>query len=330
MSEATWHLKSSRLFVVHVIHVLLTRIKKRYFFGAQILLYTLLCKQHFRANMDVEMKQRRSKRKKLAQERMELIAHVMSHAEKRAREDNELEATDKPKRIVINDEVLLEAAGIGFMNESVNNNFKYTTILGTITTNKTHASLTEELNKIGMRLETFQERLLEFVTEFVLDTDNWIGKVLIEGKSYQLDFTDPEFTELLHQYITEVSLSPTDDVAWEIGPHFSRVHLHFTVHLSYNAGFRGFFHLDRDKLFRGIRGLRAFSGITWDGNRLPYINLRYIADPAAKIKAYMKKLGNKSLAERTLQRINEYKRKIADRQQQLHGNRDEDELLLES
>lgn len=185
-------------------------------------------------------------------------------------------------------------------NNAHKQSYKRSTLLITITTNKTCFAIANETN-----FTNFKSRLEAWIRGFVIDKDNWVAKLNTEdyGK-ISVYFEDAYHNETLKGVIDSITI---DELAWEEGKKFNRLHCHIMATCKYIM-FNGYFHLNREDLFNGIRSNLPY--INWYG-RLPYINLRYIKNAVDSVADYIKKLHDaehfESLAKRTLDRINEYK-----------------------
>lgn len=201
---------------------------------------------------------------------------------------------------------------------------KYCNLLGTITLNKTPSSITAYVTKNhNSTIEQFKSWLEDALKSFVKDKNNWIPKVIMpNGRPMDLrivGLSDSALETISGGAENRDGIVIDDnDIVWEVGDKFHRLHLHFVVRLSYFPVFRGYFHLDRERLFWAMRNDVRLTGFPWEEAKLPYINLRYIKNTLYSVKDYMQKLHHQEeftlLAQRTLDRINEYHKVVADRE----------------
>lgn len=179
---------------------------------------------------------------------------------------------------------------------------KRSTLLITITTNKTAFSIRQETE-----LEQFKRQVHDVVKEVVETKENWIGKINTQTwGTIDVAFSSENGNRIIES--TKIK-AEVKEVAWEEGTRFKRVHLHVMAALTYQ-NFNGYFHIPKALLFEQIR---SRVNVSW-GERMPYINLRFIKNAVDSVAEYINKLHNQeqyeTLAKRTLDQINSYKQSL--------------------
>jgi hypothetical protein len=219
---------------------------------------------------------------------------------RREDEDEDDEEMEAERRKYPDDQALLD---ICFGGRARNSGIKRSTLLITITTNKTAFAIHNQTD-----LDQFKTNLTVLVKGILQDKDSWKPKVNTEEwGTIEVDFSKPQGNRIIDG--TKIR-AEVKELAWEEGVKYKRVHLHIMASLSYQ-NFNGYFHINKRALWEQIRYL--VPGITW-GERLPYINLRFIKNAVDSVAEYINKLHNQdeyeTLAKRTLDRINEYQQTI--------------------
>jgi len=221
---------------------------------------------------------------------------------KRSKEKDEDEGSDMEQDIgsYPDDKVLLD---ICFGGRAKFSGIKRSTLLITITTNKTAFAIHNQTD-----IEQFKKNLSALVVGILQDKNSWKPKVNTQAWGVlEVDFSKPQGNQIIDG--TKIR-AEVKELAWEEGVKYKRVHLHIMASLSYQ-NFNGYFHVNKRALWEQIRYL--VPDITW-GDKLPYINLRFIKNAVDSVAEYINKLHNQdeyeTLAKRTLDRINEYQQTI--------------------
>lgn len=198
------------------------------------------------------------------------------------------------------DKVLLDMCFGGAARSPV---VKRSTLLVTITTNKTAFAIHNQMD-----IERFKRDMTTIVNNVLTDKTFWVPKLNTEAWGViDVNFSRPEGNKIIDG--TKIK-AEVKEMAWEEGTKYRRVHLHIMAGLTYQ-NFNGYFHVNKRALWEQIRYL--VKDVDW-GDRLPYINLRFIKNAMDSVAEYINKLHNQSeyetLAHRTLERINEYRETI--------------------
>lgn len=180
---------------------------------------------------------------------------------------------------------------------------KRSTLLITITTNKTAFALHQRTD-----LEKMRQDIEDIVMNVVQDKRNWIPKVNTQAWGVlEVEFSRENGNRIIEGLKNRAEVK---EKAWEEGSKFKRIHLHVMASLTYQ-NFNGYFHLNKRVLWDEIRS--NIPRVDW-GERLPYINIRFIKNAVDTVAEYINKLHNQeeyeTLAKRTLDRINEYQQGI--------------------
>lgn len=276
-------------------------------------------------NEEMQDEEPGSRRRKLRRQerRMAIVKSVL----KRGRDEGE-ERRETVERKLATRRLTEEDLFQQTFDPYANGPLKYCNIFITVTLNKTPGSVAEYFKDAlgnGNRdkgFNRFKEYFQKALYGFITNKENWIPKVnLSNGRVHQ--FTDEDALETIRATMSTGTRGENpvtindDDFVWEVGERFHRVHLHVLARLSYTRHFKGYFHVDRDRLHDAIRGADLFQDFPWNDSKLPYINFRYIKSTTDSVKAYMQKLHTtdefRTLSEITLDRINEYHQKLVDR-----------------
>lgn len=197
------------------------------------------------------------------------------------------------------------------------NFMKIAQFLITINTNKTRDDIMEIPAVISRGgITAFDQDLIREASEFLTSKLNYIPKT--PKHHIKIDY----FT---HQHTFEYSMMciPEDpvvkDSSWEEGPNKRRHHIHIVVGFKYFPVLQGYFHVDVERLRNTITNYLTLY-YDWILNERLYIYSRYIKDTSESLNAYINKQktidATKTLVAITLQKINEYKKTIQDRQEQ--------------
>lgn len=232
--------------------------------------------------------------------RQQLVASVLQTVNTKKRKSRSTSPTGRTQKIrgVYPDDI--ELRNLSYWNASNARTYKRSTLLVTITTNKTCLHIASETD-----IDNFKYDMEQIVRKFLSNPDNWQAKLKTEDYgTITVQFQDPQRNETLRQTIVSCTV---DELAWEEGTKYKRLHMHVMVTLKYII-FNGYFHVNREDLFHEIRS--QLPHVEWYG-RLPYLNLRYIKNAVDSVADYINKLHNQehfeTLAKRTLDRINEYR-----------------------
>jgi len=212
-------------------------------------------------------------------------------------DDAEVEAG---KELYPDDQVLLDMC---FGGRARMSGIKRSNLLITITTNKTAIALRNKTD-----IDKLKSDMDKLVTSIVENKANWVAKLNTQGWGViDVDFSKPSGNAIIEGCKNKASIR---EMAWEEGVRFKRLHLHVMATLTYQ-NFNGYFHLNKRLLWEHIR--YYIQGVDW-GERLPYMNIRFIKNAVDTVAEYINKLHNQeeyeTLAKRTLDRINEYQQGI--------------------
>jgi len=198
------------------------------------------------------------------------------------------------------DSVLLDMC---FGGRARTSGIKRSTLLITVTTNKTAMAIHSKTD-----LDNLKQDMDNILTNIIENKDNWIPKLNTQGWGViDVEFSKPSGNRIIDGVKNKAAIN---ELAWEEGVRFKRLHVHVMATLTYQ-NFNGYFHLNKRLLWEQLR--YSIDGVDW-GEKLPYINIRYIKNAVDSVADYINKLHNKeeyeTLAKRTLDRINEYQQTV--------------------